>query len=391
MANSTQDDGLLALMDSMDVFGHAASVKTPSVKKPKKTQYSYSRLDKYCECGYRYKLTYEDGNYIDEPGVAAAVGTLVHHIEEEIAGYIMAGEPIPYDDLRKEFFEINIPEKKAEYDSSGHKKKGSEGGIYGVNELKKRYVSEFFELDNQGTSYFAKCQEYATSGIYRLQKYMDSHPELEIVAVEKEFFCEFNGFALHGYIDRVLRDKETGEYILEDIKTKGKPFDESKLKTPLQFVVYAIAAAKEYGLSDYPTRFHYDLVFCDMRQDAGTKGCIARGFAKLEKIFSGITSKQFVPHPSPLCYWCEFCDINPHRPEAGRAMCPYYSLWTPGGAHKAYETNHKWEGPEAHEAILEEYRSSNGLAQASAGVMEDLGIKKPAKPAAPKVYDDFDF
>ena len=369
----------------------SAPVKDPKIKGPKKTRYSYSRLDKYCECGYRYKLTYEDGNYIDEPGVAAAVGTLVHHIEEKIAGYIMAGEPIPYDDLRREFFEIDVPEKEPEYDSSGHKKKGSEGGIYGVNVLKGKSGGDFFELDSQGTSYFAKCQEYATSGIYRLQKYMDSHPELEIVDVEKEFFCEFNGFALHGYIDRVLRDKETGEYILEDIKTRGKPFDEEKLKTPLQFVVYSIAAAKEYGLSEYPTRFNYDLPFCDIRQAAGTKGCLNRGFKKLEKIFSGITSKQFVPHPSPLCHWCEFCDTNPHQPEAGKAMCPYYSLWTPDGKHKAYETNHKWEGEEAHDRILEEYRAKKGRSKASAGVLEDFGLDKPSMPPAPKVFDDFDF
>ena len=63
--------------------------KDPKTKEPKKTQYSYTRLDKYTECGYRYKLVYEDKNYISETGVAAAVGTLVHYIEETIANCII--------------------------------------------------------------------------------------------------------------------------------------------------------------------------------------------------------------------------------------------------------------------------------------------------------------
>lgn len=363
-------------------------------KAPRKTQYSYSRLDKYCECGYRYKLTYEDGNYIDEAGIAAAIGTLVHYTEEQIAKHIMAGEPIPYEDLKKTFMEINIPEKKAEYDASGHKKKGSEGGIYGINEIKKRFGKEFYELDRQGTTFAQKCSEYLSSGIYRLQQRMDSHPELEIVGVEVEFFCEFEGNALHGYIDRVLRNKDTGEYILEDIKTKGKPFDEEKLKTPLQFIVYSIAAAKLYDLQDYPTSFNYDLPFCNLIQPAGTKGCLTRGFTKLEKIFSGIEEKKFVPHPTALCYWCEFCDNNPHRPEAGKAMCPYYSLWTPDGTHKSYETNRKWEGQEKHQSILEAYRAQYGLHRASPGVIEDFGLDSPgtgAKGTKTNGFDDFDF
>ena len=120
MENNTPLDDFSGLAAAMDIFvpelkgDRGAAAKSPSVKPPKKTQYSYSRLDKYCECGYRYKLTYEDGNYIDEAGAAAAVGTLVHHIEERIAGYIKTGAEIPYGELREELFQIDVPEKKAE-------------------------------------------------------------------------------------------------------------------------------------------------------------------------------------------------------------------------------------------------------------------------------------
>jgi len=356
--------------------------KEPLVKQPKKTRYSYSRLDKYTECGYRYKLVYEDKNYISEAGVAAAVGTLIHYIEESIANKIIAGEEIDYDALRKEMYEIDIPEKEPEYDADGNKKKGSEGGIYGVNRLQKMFQEEFFELDNNGTSYFTKCEEYRERGIYRLENYMKAHPELSIVAVEKEFTVEYKGNIIHGYIDRILFDSSTREYIIEDIKTKGKPFPEDKLKTPLQFVVYSLAVAKLYGLYGYPTRFNYDLPFCDMRQAAGTPGVMNRGFKKMDSIFAGIKAKDFVPHPSPLCHWCEFSPTNPNQPPKGKGLCPYYSLWSPGGSHKAWECDHKWEGNEAHEAIMEQFRVECGEPATPAQVVHDFDFSDEAEPPA---------
>lgn len=371
---------------------NSASVKDPKIRQPKRTQYSYTRLDKYTECGYRYKLVYEDKNYISEAGVAAAVGTLVHYIEESIANAIIAGDPIDYDALRKEFYEVNIPEREPEYDSDGNKKKGSEGGIYGVNVLRDKYQKEFFELDENGSSYFTKCEEYRERGIYRLEDYLKEHPELKLVAVEKEFFVEYKGHLIHGYIDRILFDESTGEYVLEDIKTKGKPFPEAKLKTPLQFVVYSLAIAKMFGLVDYPTRFNYDLPFCGIRQPAGTKGVMARGFKKMDSIFEGIEAKEFKPGPSPLCHWCEFSPTNPNQPEAGRGLCPYYSLWSPDGKHKAWECDHKWEGADKHEEVMARFRHELGEPDTPMQVVRDFDFSEPAKPVTKDdKFGGFDF
>lgn len=370
---------------------HAPAVKEPKVRKPKKTQFSYTRLDQYDECAYKYRLKYEEKNFISEMGVAAAVGTLVHYIEETIATHIIKGEAIDYDALKKLFYEIDIPEKTPEYDANGNKKKGSEGGIYGVKKLQEMYGDEFFELDDNGSSYYSKCVEYRDRLIYRLENHMKAHPELEIVAVEKEFFAEYKGHALHGYIDRVLYDKNAKEYVLEDIKTKGKPFPSKDLATPLQFVVYSYALTKMLGLLDYPVRFNYDLPFCDMRQAAGTKGVMTRGFKKLDKIFAGIEAKDFPPGPSPLCYWCEFSPTNPKQPEAGKGMCPYYSLWTKGGTRKAWETDRKWAGAEAHDAIMEQYRKECGEMTAPLQVAKDFGFDEPATDAPADPWGGFDF
>ena len=352
--------------------------KEPKIKEPKKTQYSYTRLDKYTECGYRYKLVYEDKNYISETGIAAAIGTLVHYIEETIANCIIEGKPIDYEALRKEFYNVNIPEKEPEYD------------LYGIKAIQEKFQAEFFELDADGSSYFTKCEQYRESGIYRLERYLKQHPNLRLVAVEKEFTVEYKGHIIHGYIDRIMFDNDTQEYVIEDIKTKGKPFRDDKLKTPLQFVVYSLAVRQMYGLLDYPTRFYYDLPFCDIRQEAGTKGVMNRGFKKMDSIFAGIEAKEFKPGPSPLCHWCEFSPTNPNQPEKGRGLCPYYSLWSPDGSHKAWECAHRWAGPEGHEAVMEEFRRELGEPGVSSQVAHDFDFEE-AKPAAPKPYDGFDF
>ena len=70
-------------------------------------------------------------------------------------------------------------------------------------------------------------------------------------------------------------------------------------------------------------------------------------------------------------------------------MCPYYSLWDPSGAHKVYETAHKWEGADQHDRIMAEYGKETGDPTASPGVAEDFDLDKPAPAAKPLNFFDF--
>lgn len=311
-------------------------------------RYSYSRLNTYANCGWRYKLTYEDKHYIQDDNLSNELGTLVHHIYETIALKIMAGEKPDYEELKKDFLDINIP-KTSPTDVNG--------GIFGINILKEKYREAFYEMNEHGESYFTKCSWFLEKGIYRLENYLNEHPNLELYSVEQFFSVEYNGFTLSGYIDRILHDKDTDEYIIVDIKTKDHPFKDTELTTPLQFVVYSIALKSILHLKDYPTRCVYDLPFCDMEQIAGTKGFINRGLKKLDKIFEGIKNKAFAPNPTPLCYWCPFSYTNPNQHEEAKHLCCYYSLWKPNGTAKAWETMNKWEGIDKHDIIMEKFES----------------------------------
>lgn len=350
-------------------------------------RFSYTKLDCEDQCGWKYKLQYIDKNYIFEDTLATELGTLTHAVLEAIARDIMAGREIDYAKYKDMFVNIDKPkeETKADITAPNTSAKDDGSNILGVKILSKKYREEFYDIDPvTGDSYYQKCQQFLAKGIYGFETFMKENPDLEIYDVEHEFLVpyevEINGVkttvALYGFIDRILHNKKTGEFIIEDIKTKGKPYDESKLKTPLQFVTYAIGLKTQLGLDDYPTQFYYSLPFCDnLRQQGGTKGFINRGIKKLNKILQEQSDKDFIPKPSPLCYWCAFSPTNPNQPEAGKYKCPYFSLWKKGGTAKSWEVLNQWEGKERHEIVMKRFL----LEQQGPG--KDLKIEEP----------DFDF
>lgn len=317
-------------------------------------RYSYSKLSTLDQCGWRYYLTYILGHYTYSDSLETEWGTLVHHTEEMIGKAIKAGLPIPYDKLKDDFLHINIP-KKNKYDT--------EGGIFGVDTLKKKYPLEFVTPNENGQTYTTKTEYYLNYGIYRLERYMKDNPDLEIYDLEKPFSYSFDTNILGGFIDRIFHNKATGEYIIEDIKTKDKLFKDDLLVTPLQFVVYALALQDTLG-EDVKLSCAYDLPFCDCRQAAGSERFIKRGVDKIKSLFGKEASGDFAPNPSPLCAWCSFSPTSNKQPEEAKGLCPYHSLWT--RAHKTFAVAHKWEGMDKHEQVMKRIRVDQ--------LNEELGI-----------------
>jgi len=310
----------------------------------KVTKFSYSRLNTYHNCPFHYWLKYDQRHYVYSDSLAAEMGTLIHHIEETIALNIISGFSPDYEALKKEFRSINIP-KSSPTDT--------EGGIFGIDILKKKYADEFFEMNDKGESYFTKAQEYLNSGIYRLENYLKENPKLRLVDVEKGFEVEYNGVVFFGFIDRILQNTETGEYIIEDIKTKDHPFKDSELATPLQFVIYSMALKKAYDLDYYPSTCYYDLPVCGVRQKAGTRGFVEKGLKEIGTMLNNIQSKVWDPKPTPLCHWCEFCPTNPKQTEEGKNLCCYYSMWT--RENQKHDVAMPWKGIDQHDKIMAKF------------------------------------
>ena len=67
----------------------------------------------------------------------------------------------------------------------------------------------------------------------------------------------------------------------------------------------------------------------------------------MDKVFGDIEASEkksvFVPKPSPLCHWCNFCQTNPEA-TIYRNECEYFFLLFL--TQKTFEVNKKWNALE---------------------------------------------
>ena len=301
-------------------------------------RFSYSRIDTYSQCGFKYKLRYVDKHYVNTDGLATELGTAIHATEEAIANALKAGETIDYVALKNKL-------------------------ILSMIELEHKYPEPWAALDKSNRNCKEKLYEYLRTGIYRLENFLMANGHLKIVDVEKEFEFEFNGIVFHGYIDRILQDTRNNKYIVQDIKTYAVPVDKKSLDAPLQFVVYTYAMKKLYNLIEDQIECSYDLPFCNCIQKVENKEYMLTGTTKLTKLLDSINEQDFVPKPTPLCHWCEYSPTNPNQDPSAKNLCPYHSLWT--RENKTHSVASHWAGMENHEFVLFEYIKSQEAAQAN--------------------------
>lgn len=293
-------------------------------------KYSYSKLETYEQCHYKFKLKYKDKKFISQSTPATAFGSLVHKVFECITAQIIAGQKIDYDMMKEYFLNVNLPKRN---------KNDRDGDMFGTNILAKKYGYKWIELDKYGKSFAMKAENFLESGIYRLENYLKDNPNLQLIAAELPFKFTYRDYEFHGFIDRVLKDKTNGQYVIHDLKTSSEAYDDSKCVTPLQFVVYVQALKQMYG-EDTEVDCFYEFPIAEEIKHAGTKGYIERGMKKINSLLDSIEDNNYVPHPTPLCYWCEFCNNNPDQPEQGKNECPYFSLWKPEA--RSFATKLPW-------------------------------------------------
>ena len=293
-------------------------------------RFSYSKIDTYSQCGFRYKLRYVDKHFVDTGGLATELGTVIHETEEAIANAIKAGESINYIALKNNL-------------------------ILKAMELEYKYKESFSQEDKSGRTCKEKIYEYLTSGIYRLDNFLMANGHLKVVDTEKEFEFILPGtdVTFHGFIDRILYNTRTDKYIVQDIKTYAVPVEKKNLAVPLQFVVYTHAMKGLYGVEMDNIECQYDLPFCNLTQDAGNESFMHDGTQKLQNLLTAINEQDFAPKPTPLCHWCEFCPTNPNQSPEAKNLCPYHSLWT--RENKTQQVASHWAGLENHELVLFEY------------------------------------
>lgn len=256
---------------------------------------SFSKLNTYRNCPYRYDLMYNKRIFIDGVTLASLYGALIHKIEERIFNYILSGGAIPYDELKEDFMNYNIPNRK------GNKK----DGIFGVKILKKTFPTDWKKrywktLKN----YDDKVEDYLNYGIYWLENFLKNNPTIKPIRSEFKFEYEYKGYVFSGAIDRIFYNSATGEYIIHDIKTKENPYKEKELINPLQFVIYKNAMEKEYG-KGAKFVFEFYMPTINLLQKTKING---KSNLEIDEIISGIISGNFEPNITVYCNLCGYND-----------------------------------------------------------------------------------
>lgn len=276
----------------------------------------------------KFKKRYEEKKFSSQSSLALELGTIAHKGKELVAKAIIDGDEPNYEEIKK------IVHKGCE-----ERERGKTKYLTGIDDLKKKYVLEWAALDEKSNlTYEEKLDKYFEN--LHIQENDKWHP----IEVEMSFSFPYRSkYLLTGYIDKIEQDGE-GNLRVVDYKTSKKVYDEKDLKTPLQMVIYDLAVQDKY--SKIPVEHIYDFIFIGKKQNACTKGYLKRGETKLGKLFSKIEECRetniYVPNPSPLCHWCDFCRTNKDADDKLKNDCPYYSLWTP--QNKTFSVNKEFDG-----------------------------------------------
>ena len=296
--------------------------------------FSYSKLEVFKNCPLQYRYKYIEKKYSQDTSIALELGSLCHYVLERKGHMVANEEDINYgllNDLLMNGVKDTDEKTKEE--------------LLGVTQLKRKYFETWYEADNaSGASYEEKMKLF--------DKVL--HEEMEETKWKPTYFempFEFvwdDKVIIKGFIDRIdTKETDEGEiqYKTVDYKTSKKVYEQNKLATSLQFGIYALAILIRFGV--LPIESEYRFILIDDRQFALTKGWENRLIKALDKVFGDIEASEkkevFVPKPSPLCHWCNFCQTNPEA-TIYRNECEYFSKWTPNA--KTFEVNKKWNALE---------------------------------------------
>ena len=292
--------------------------------------FSYSRLEQYKNCPMSYKLKYVDEKVTDDTSLALELGSLCHYVLETKGKMLKEEGTVDYDALNALLHNGLI---NANEDST----KPTEQ-MLGVHDLRAKYWEEWGKADRDShMNYDDKICLFRDTVLKSEMEDSGWTPEY----FEKYFEFVFDDRAiLHGFIDRI--DMLNGVYRTVDYKTSRKIYDNSKLTTSLQFSIYGMAILLEFG--QLPIQSQYRFILLDKKQDALTLGWEKRAVKHLSDLFNCIEhdhkENEFIPSPSPLCHWCNYCQHNPNAKDY-KHECQYYSLWTP--EKKVYQVNREWK------------------------------------------------
>jgi len=255
--------------------------------------YSHSKLSTFEQCKYKYKLRYIDKIEPEiEKSIESLLGSCVHETLEWIYTKAKEGKTPTLDDVI----------------------------LYYSNIWQENYSEKILIVKKEKTP-----KDYFEKGIKFIIDYYTKHTPFNdgTIELEKQVFLDLDTegkYRIIGYIDRLVKNKQTGKYEIHDYKTASNLPQKEKVETDRRLALYSIAIKKIYKVEG-----NIDLVWHYLAHNQ--KIISTRTFEQLEQLkqetinlIKEIESTiEFPTVKSILCDWCEYKSLCPiHNKEIKR-------------------------------------------------------------------------
>jgi putative RecB family exonuclease len=245
--------------------------------------YSHSKLSTFEQCKYKYKLKYIDKIKPDiEKSIEAHLGTCTHDSLEWLYKEVLKGRIPELDEVIEKY----------------------------TNCWQEDYKETFLIVKKE-----FKPEDYFNKGIKFLIDYYLKHKPFKdgTLETEKQIWVKLHPDSNHkiiGYIDRLVFNKETGEYEIHDYKTANSLPEQKKFEEDRQLALYSIGIKQIYG-QDKPVVLTWHYLYHNMQIFS------RRTNEQLEKLKQEIlnliqeieNTTEFPVKKSILCDWCEYKGI----------------------------------------------------------------------------------
>jgi hypothetical protein len=280
---------------------------------------SYSQYGMYSTCQQQYKLKYVDKLGESSANIHTIFGSAMH---ETIQHFL----DVMYNVTKKQALTLNL--EGMLYDSLVEHFTNEKDKMEGRFPCTKEELDEFFEDGKLILEYFTKKLDklYSKSGF-------------ELVAIEQMLNAEVKpGVNFVGFIDVLLKDKTTQEYIIIDLKTSTRGWNKyqknDKVKTS-QMLLYKKFYSEKYDIPLDKIKVEYQILKRKLWEAADfpvpriSKFVPANGKPSVNRAWDGflgfvnnvfgengeVIQTDFPTNKGKHCDWCEFKERN---------LCP---LW----------------------------------------------------------------
>ena len=247
--------------------------------------YSHSRLSSFEQCPLKFKYRYLDKIIPEvEKTIEAHLGSAVHDTLEWLYHQVKGGKIPTIDDLIMSYT-----------------------GFW-----EKEFSEDIKIVRNNLTAgdYFNKGVKFLIDYYIKNNPFDDGTIELEkriLVNLDSE-----SKYRMQGFVDRLVFNKQTGEYEIHDYKTANSLPKREKIETDKQLALYSIGIKDYFNTNANVTLvWHYlahNIKIVSKRTNEQLEELKQKTIELIKKIE---TTTDFPPCKSALCGWCEY-----------KSMCP---------------------------------------------------------------------